>query len=430
MLTKNNKVTIIILNIKIVEKGEADKLKYIKRSAENVIKRQEKLFKTILVTGARQVGKTTMLKNLKSNINYITLDDMILNGLAKEDPKLFLKSNKKPLIIDEIQYAPDLLRYIKMEIDGSEEKAMFYLTGSQQFHLMKNVSESLAGRIGILNLLGLSLREIKEIGFQDPFIPTEEYLIKREKKHIDISYSEIWNIIHKGTMPALYQEENDFEMFYSMYVNTYIERDVRNLTQVGDTLAFLKFMTALASRIGGLLNLNAVANEVGISVPTAQRWLSILVSSNIVYLLEPYYNNIMKRAVKTPKVYFLDTGLVSYLTKWKNKDVLESGNMSGNFFENFVIVEIIKSYYNNGELRPPLYFYRDKDKKEIDLIIEQNGKLYPVEIKKSANPNKDMISNFKVLEKVGEVGAGGIICMYDKIVNLDEKNRVIPYSYL
>lgn len=405
-------------------------MKYIKRSAENVIKRQEKLFKTILVTGARQVGKTTMLKNLKSNINYITLDDMILNGLAKEDPKLFLKSNKKPLIIDEIQYAPDLLRYIKMEIDGSEEKAMFYLTGSQQFHLMKNVSESLAGRIGILNLLGLSLREIKEIGFQDPFIPTEEYLIKREKKHIDISYSEIWNIIHKGTMPALYQEENDFEMFYSMYVNTYIERDVRNLTQVGDTLAFLKFMTALASRIGGLLNLNAVANEVGISVPTAQRWLSILVSSNIVYLLEPYYNNIMKRAVKTPKVYFLDTGLVSYLTKWKNKDVLESGNMSGNFFENFVIVEIIKSYYNNGELRPPLYFYRDKDKKEIDLIIEQNGKLYPVEIKKSANPNKDMISNFKVLEKVGEVGAGGIICMYDKIVNLDEKNRVIPYSYL
>lgn len=405
-------------------------MKYIKRSAENVIKRQEKLFKTILVTGARQVGKTTMLKNLKSNINYITLDDMILNGLAKEDPKLFLKSNKKPLIIDEIQYAPDLLRYIKMEIDGSEEKAMFYLTGSQQFHLMKNVSESLAGRIGILNLLGLSLREIKEIGFQDPFIPTGEYLIKREKKHIDISYSEIWNIIHKGTMPALYQEENDFEMFYSMYVNTYIERDVRNLTQVGDTLAFLKFMTALASRIGGLLNLNAVANEVGISVPTAQRWLSILVSSNIVYLLEPYYNNIMKRAVKTPKVYFLDTGLVSYLTKWKNKDVLESGNMSGNFFENFVIVEIIKSYYNNGELRPPLYFYRDKDKKEIDLIIEQNGKLYPVEIKKSANPNKDMISNFKVLEKVGEVGAGGIICMYDKIVNLDEKNRVIPYSYL
>lgn len=219
-------------------------------------------------------------------------------------------------------------------------------------------------------------------------------------------------------------------MFYSTYVNTYIERDVRNLTQVGNTLTFFKFMAALASRIGELLNLNSVANEVGITIPTAQRWLSILVSSNIVYLLEPYYNNIMKRAVKTPKIYFLDTGLVSYLTKWKNQDVLESGNMAGSFFENFVIVEIIKSYYNSGELRPPIYFYRDKEKREIDLIIEQNGKLHPIEIKKSANPSKDMISNFKVLEKVGTVGKGGIICMYDKMIDLDDKNKVIPYRHL
>ena len=335
-------------------------MKYIKRSAENVIKKQEKMFKAILITGARQVGKTTMLKNVKSNINYITLDDMILNQSANEDPNLFLKSNKPPIIIDEIQYAPDLFRYIKIAIDEVEEKTLFYLTGSQQFHLMKNVSESLAGRIGILNLLGLSLREIKEIEFNEPFMPTEEYLEKRKKLDTKISYDEIWEIIHKGTMPAVYQKESDSEMFYSTYVNTYIERDVRNLTQVGDTLTFLKFMTALASRIGQLLNLNSVANEVGITIPTAQRWLSILVSSNIVYLLEPYYNNIMKRAVKTPKIYFLDTGLVSYLTKWKNQDVLESGNMARSFFENFVIVEIIKSYYNTGELRPPIYFYRDK----------------------------------------------------------------------
>ena len=405
-------------------------MKYIERSAENVIKKQEKMFKAILITGARQVGKTTMLKNVKSNINYIKLDYMLLNQSDKEDPSLFLKSNKPPIIIDEIQYAPDILRYIKIEIDNSDKKAMFYLTGSQQFHLMKNVSESLAGRIGILNLLGLSLREIKQIDFHEQFMPTEEYIEKRKKLDTEISYDEIWNIIHKGTMPALYQEESDFEMFYSMYVNTYIERDVRNLTQVGDTLTFLKFMTALASRIGQLLNLNSIASEVGITVPTAQRWLSILVSSNIVYLLQPYYNNIMKRAIKTPKIYFLDTGLVSYLTKWKNKDVLESGNMAGNFFENFVVVEIIKSYYNSGELRPPIYFYRDKEKKEIDLIIEQNGKLHPIEIKKSANPSKDMISNFKVLEKVGIVGEGGIICMYDKVINLDNKNKVIPYRYL
>lgn len=405
-------------------------MEYIKRLAENVIKKQEKMFKTILVTGARQVGKTTMLKNIKSDVSYITLDDIILNQSATEDPELFLKSNKPPIIIDEIQYAPSLLRYIKIAVDGSDKKAQFYLTGSQQFNLMKDVSESLAGRIGILNLLGLSLREIKKINFNEQFIPTEQYLENRKKYNSSISYDEIWDIIHKGSMPALYQKESDFDMFYSGYVSTYIERDVRNLTQVGDTLSFLKFMTALASRIGQLLNLNSVANEVGISLPTAQRWLSILVSSNIVYLLEPYYNNIMKRAVKTPKIYFLDTGLVSYLTKWKNKDVLESGSMAGNFFENFVIVEIIKSYYNTGELRPPIYFYRDKDKREIDLIIEQNGKLYPIEIKKSANPSKDMIENFKVLDKVKEVGEGAIICMYNRIYNLDEKNKVIPFNYL
>lgn len=405
-------------------------MKYFKRLAENVIQKQEKMFKTILVTGARQVGKTTMLKNIKPDINYITLDDMLLNQLAVEDPELFLKANKPPIIIDEIQYAPNLLRYIKIEVDNSDKKAMYYLTGSQQFNLMKNISESLAGRVGILNLLGLSLREIKDIDFNEPFMPTEEYLNNRRKCEKEISYDEIWNIIHKGSMPALYQEESDVDMFYAMYVSTYIERDVRNLTQVGDTLSFLKFMTALASRIGQLLNLNSIANEVGITIPTAQRWLSILVASNIVYILEPYYNNIMKRAVKTPKVYFLDTGLAAYLTKWKTSEVLESGTMAGSFFENYVIVEIIKSYNNSGELRPPVYFYRDKEKREIDLIIEQNGKLYPIEIKKTANPTKNMIENFKVLEMVKEVGEGAIICMYDKIVNLDEKNKVIPYRYL
>lgn len=405
-------------------------MEYIKRLAEDVIRKQEKMFKTILITGARQVGKTTMLKNMKSDISYITLDDMILNQSAIEDPHLFLKSNKPPIIIDEIQYAPNLLRYIKIEVDNNNNNAMFYLTGSQQFHLMKDVSESLAGRIGILNLLGLSLREIKGINFNEAFMPTEKYLEERTKYETKIAYDEIWDIIHKGSMPALYKAESDFDMFYAGYVNTYIERDVRNLTQVGDTLSFLKFMTALASRIGQLLNLNSVANEVGISLPTAQRWLSILVSSNIVYLLEPYYTNIMKRAIKTPKIYFFDTGLVSYLTKWKNADVLEASAMAGNFFENFVVIEIIKSYYNIGELKPPVYFYRDKDKKEIDLIIEQNGKLYPIEIKKSANPSKNMIENFKVLNNIKDVGEGAIICMYDKIFDLDDKNKVIPYRYL
>ncbi len=405
-------------------------MKYIKRSAQEVIEKQEKLFKAILITGARQVGKTTMLKNMKPDINYITLDDLLLNQSALEDPDLFIKSNKPPVIIDEIQYAPDLLRYIKMAVDNSEQKAMFYLTGSQQFNLMKNVSESLAGRIGIINLLGLSLREIKQIDFNEPFLPTEEYINKRQEKKTNISYNEIWDIIHKGSMPALYQAESDFDMFYSAYVSTYIERDVRSLTQVGDTISFLKFMTGLASRIGQLLNLNNIASEVGISITTAQRWLSILVASNIVYILEPYYNNIMKRAIKTPKIYFLDTGLAAYLTKWKTAEVLEAGVMAGNFFENFVVVEIIKSYYNKGELRPPVYFYRDKEKREIDLIIEENGKLYPIEIKKTAKPSKEMIDNFKVLEGVKEIGEGAIICMYERVMSLDEKNRIIPYQYL
>ena len=237
-------------------------MKYIKRSAEEVINKQERMFKAILVTGARQVGKTTMLKTLKSEINYITLDDMLLSQAAREDPGLFLKPYKTPIIIDEIQYVPDLLRYIKIEIDNSDKKAMFYLTGSQQFHLMKNVSESLAGRIGIVNLLGLSLREIKEVNFNEEFLPTDEYMQKRQQCETNISYDEIWEIIHKGQMPALYQDDIDIDMFYSTYVNTYIERDVRNLTQVGDVFSFLKFMTALASRIGQLLNLNSVASEV------------------------------------------------------------------------------------------------------------------------------------------------------------------------
>ena len=407
-------------------------MNYIKRHDEEVIKKQEKMFKVVLITGARQVGKTTLLKNIKPDIKYITFDDMILAEQAIEEPGIFLKSNIPPIIIDEVQYAPEILRYIKMKVDQSNEKGRFYLTGSQQFDLMKDVSESLAGRVGILNLLGLSLREIKNDDFKNEFIPTKEYIENRKKTASIISYEEVWKYIFQGSMPALYSDDMDVEMFYATYVNTYIERDVRNLTQVGDTMSFLKFMTAIASRIGQMLNLDSIANEIGVSVPTVQRWLSILVSSNIVYILEPYYNNIMKRAVKTPKIYFLDTGLAAYLTKWKNKDVLESGSMSGNFFENFVVVEIIKSFYNKGELRPPIYYYRDKDKKEIDLIIEQNGTLYPIEIKKSANPNKSMIENFEVLKNVNDkkIGEGAIICMYDNVVNIDENNIALPFWYI
>lgn len=405
---------------------------YINRNVETTINKAAAMFSTVLITGARQVGKTTLLKHMKSDIPYLTLDDPILLQSALEEAGSFFKTTPPPVIVDEIQYAPNLFSYIKMSADESGKKGQFFLTGSQQFRMMKNVSESLAGRIGIINLLGLSLREIKKDTFNEIFVPTEEYFEKRKMSARQAGYKEIWEIIHKGSMPAMYAEELDWQMFYAAYTKTYIERDVRDLTHVGDERKFIKFMTSMASRTSQMLNLSAVANEVGISVPTADRWLSIMISSNIVYLLRPYYNNIMKRAVKTPKLYFLDTGLAAYLTKWNTPQVLEAGAMAGAFFETFVLAEVLKSYYNAGVLNPSLFYYRDKDTKEIDLLIEQNGTFYPVEIKKTANPGKEHIKSFSVLEKIKgvTVGAGGVICLYDKSVRLNDQNVTIPVTWL
>ena len=310
-------------------------MNYINRNMETTLQKTAKMFSAILITGARQVGKTTLLKHIITDIPYITLDDPILLQSAIEEAGSFFKITQPPVIVDEIQYAPNLFPYIKMLADETRKKGQFYLTGSQQFRMMKNVSESLAGRIGILNLLGLSIREIKGDTFNESFIPTEEYFDKRKVTFKSVEYKEIWEIIHKGSMPAMYAEDLDWQMFYAAYTKTYIERDVRELTQVGDELKFVKFMTAIAGRTSQMLNLTSIANEVGISVPTADRWLSILISSNIVYLLRPYYNNITKRAIKTPKIYFIDTGLAAYLTKWNTAEVLESGAMAGAFFETF-----------------------------------------------------------------------------------------------
>lgn len=407
-------------------------MSYINRNIETTINKAAKMFSTVLITGARQVGKTTLLKHMASDIPYLTLDDPILLQSALEEAGSFFKTTPPPVLVDEIQYAPNLFSYIKMSADESGKKGQFFLTGSQQFKLMKNISESLAGRIGVLNLLGLSLREIKNDTFNESFVPTEEYFAKRKMSIKQTDYKELWEIIHKGSMPAIYANELDWQMFYASYTKTYIERDVRELTQVGDELKFIKFMTVMASRTSQMLNLSSVANEVGISAPTADRWLSILISSNIVYLLQPYYNNITKRAVKTPKLYFLDTGLAAYLTKWNTPEVLEAGAMAGAFFETFVVAEVLKSYYNAGVLEPSLYYYRDKDAKEVDILIEQNGVLYPVEIKKTANPGKEHIKNFLVLEKIKDVtiGTGGIICMYDKSVRINDKNVTIPVTWL
>lgn len=407
-------------------------MKYIKRNIETVVNKASKMFPAILITGARQVGKTTLIKHMKSDIPYLTLDDPILLQNALEEAGSFFKRTPPPVVVDEIQYAPNLFRYMKMIADASGKKGQFFLTGSQQFQMMQNISESLAGRIGIINLLGLSLREIKNDTFNEFFVPTEEYFAKRRLSAQQIDYKEIWDIIHKGPMPAMYADDLDWQMFYAAYTKTYLERDVRELTQVGDELKFIKFMTTIASRTAQMLNLSSVANEVGISVPTANRWLSILISSNIVYLLPPYHNNIMKRVVKTPKLYFLDTGLAAYLTKWNTPEVLEVGAMAGAFFETFVIAEVLKSYYNAGVLEPSLYYYRDKDGQEIDILIEQNGVLYPLEIKKTANPGKEHLANFLVLEKIKDVmvGPGGVICMYDQNVNINDQNVTIPVTWL
>ena len=406
---------------------------YIKRHLEDAVNKVAKMFGAVMVTGPRQVGKTTLLKTVTEGVTYVTLDDPIMLQSAVEEAGTFFKNSPPPVFVDEIQYAPNLFPYIKIIIDRDKKKGQFFLSGSQQFKMMKNVSESLAGRIGILNLLGLSLREINGIDFKMPFLPVPGYFDLRRKHLAETDYKDIWRIIHRGSMPELYAETDmDWQMFYGSYTKTYIERDVRELTQVGDEVKFLKFMTVIAGCTGQLLNLASVSRDVGISQPTAERWLSILQTSNIVYLLQPYFNNVMKRVIKTPKVYFLDTGLAAYLTKWNTPDVLRNGAMAGAFFETFVIAEIIKSYYNTGILEPYLYFYRDKEQNEIDLLIFQDGTLFPIEIKKHADPKKDDVSTFGILDRIQGIkrGAGGVICLYDNLVALKGTDMVIPVKYL
>lgn len=402
---------------------------YIQRHMEKIIKKNAGMFGAVMVTGPRQMGKTTLLKAVVGDISYVTLDDPFLLQSAVEEPGTFFQNTPPPVFVDEIQYAPNLFPYMKMIIDNQKKKGQFYLSGSQQFKLMKNVSESLAGRLGIMNLLGLSLREINAVPFQEPFIPTSDYFANRRKSAQKIEYKRVWQIIHRGGMPELYaQESYDWATFYGAYIRTYIERDVRELTQVGDEVKFLRFMTVIASRTGQLLNLSSVARDVGLSPPTVERWLSVLVASNLVYLLQPYYNNITKRAVKTPKLYFLDTGLAAYLTRWNTPDVLMNGAMAGAFFETFVVAEIIKSYYNAGVLDLPLYFYRDKEQKEIDLLIWQDGLLHPIEIKKHADLQKDDVAAFAQLDKLKDLkrGEGCVICMYERTTSLQEDVLAAP----
>lgn len=413
---------------------------FITRHLQSILTSLIAQFPSIMITGARQVGKSTLLKHIATGQNkdyqYISFDDPVELAQATDEPLLFMLNHTGSLILDEVQYVPNLFPVLKLTMDEKKQNGQFLLSGSQAFSLMARVNESLAGRVAVLRLLGLSLREILDIDFNQPFIPTQDYITAREKqlKPLEESGKSLWQLIHQGQMPRLYEQETNWEIYYASYVSTYLERDVRQIANINDLNEFTRFMTAVASRSGELLNYSNIAQEVGMSVETIRRWMVILQASGIVYLLQPYHHNHLKRAIKTPKLYMLDTGLMAYLTKWLTADTLQRGAKSGQFLETFVVTEMIKSFYNQG-IEPPMYYYRDTNQKEIDVIIEQNGVVYPIEIKSTANPDKKMGSAFKTLkdqlpEDEIKVGAGVILNQYPKKMWLTNELVALPLTYL
>ncbi|MBR1568957.1 MAG: ATP-binding protein [Lachnospiraceae bacterium] len=417
---------------------------YINRTIEDIIQSSSHTFKSVLVTGARQTGKSTLLRHLFPDVKAVSFDDPFIEEQAKENPDMFMTLNEPPVFLDEIQYVPSLFRYIKMACDNSNQKGLFYLSGSQPFKLMDLASDSLAGRIAIIELAPLSLREIMGSSCKTPFLPTMEYIKERngEAKKPD----NIWKIIHRGGYPELQNPDVDWGIFFSSYIKTYLERDVRELAAVQDLDAFRRCMVACAARTGQMLNYSGIADEVGKDAGTIKNWISILEASGIIYILEPFSNTALKRVIKTPKLYFRDTGLAAYLTRWLSPETLANGAMSGEFFETYVISEILKSYSNRGlDYRYFVSYYRGKDKKkvkkngetvqeeaEIDFIIEENGILYPIEIKSISKANADMTSAFRVLDDISEKkrGMGAVICSCPMPGSLRENILQIPYWYI
>jgi predicted AAA+ superfamily ATPase len=402
-----------------------------KRTIKNTILQASETFPVVLLTGPRQVGKSTLLESLaEPDRKRVSLDNPTVRALAQKDPELFLQRYSPPVLIDEVQYAPELFPFIKILVDSRKQSGDFWLTGSQMFRTMKNVSESLAGRAGIIPIQGLSNSEIN--GFHPEAFSTDpEKLLPRLQYAKAMNVSEIFERIFRGSMPRLYENRRvRLSTYFESYLDTYISRDIRDLAQVGDETAFLKFVKVVAARTATNLNYDALATETGISGPTAKAWLSLLVSSGLVTLIEPFYNNALKRVIKAPRMYFSDTGLCAHLMGWGSPQVLENSAMSGEFFETWVVMEIYKSFLNAGE-RPPLYFYRDSNRKEIDLIIYRDGAAYPIEIKKSTTP-KDAIKNFSVLNPIQEteikteVGQGAVVCLASDIIPIDKKNSYVP----
>ena len=401
---------------------------YIKRSLEKVVLQVSKEYPVVLISGPRQVGKTTMLKKLMEGTdrNYVTLDDLQERALAKNDPEMFLQLHKPPILIDEVQYAPELFSMIKLIVDKEHRKGDFWLTGSQIFDLMKGVQESLAGRVAVLSLSSLSQTEI--YGGEDrPFQIEIEHLMKRKEGRTSADLQEIFRRIFQGSMPAIVSKEiSNNSIFYGSYLSTYIERDVRNLSDSIDSIKFLRFLTAVAARCSQMLNVNEIARDADINLKQAKDWMGILETLGIIFYLHPFSNNMLKRLVKTPKYYFYDTGLVAYLTKWSSPETLENGAMNGAILENYVVSEIRKSYLNSGKA-PFMYYYRDKDAREIDIVLEQNGELNPIEIKKSANPAPEILRSFSVLEKTGlKRGKGAVICMKMELSAFNQENFIVP----
>ena len=415
---------------------------YYERTVEPTIRKISQTFPVLILTGPRQVGKTTLLSHMaEKERKIVSLDNPTIRAFAKRDPELFLQRYQPPVLIDEIQYAPELFDYIKVYADREKRPGDFWLTGSQAFHMMKKVTESLAGRAGIIRMLGLSNSEICGNHFP-PFQIDIPNLIQRMDRVKPMTISEVFSRIFKGSMPRLYENESvDLEQYYESYLETYISRDIKDLSQVADETAFLNFMSVIAARTATNVNYETIAGEVGVSAPTAKQWLSILVSSGLVALIQPYSNNALKRVIKAPRMYFLDTGLCAHLTRWSSPETLERGAMDGAFFETWVVSEIYKSYLNSGK-QPPLYFYRDSNKKEIDLLIYQDGEVAPVEIKKGSAP-KDAAKNFSILAPIEKepseedvfsgtahlktkIGTGAVVCMPADMIPIDDKNWYIP----
>ena len=417
---------------------------YIRRAMENRLEKYSKTYKAVLVTGARQVGKSTLLKKVFPERRYVSLDDPFLEEQAKQNGDMFLSLNPAPVTIDEVQRAKELFRYIKIKCDESEEKGLFCLSGSQPFHLMEGVSESLSGRIGIIELSGLSMRELLGDSFDRHSLPTMEYVTAR--KETVRRPSNLWEIIHRGSYPEMADPEKEWRAFYADYVKTYLERDVRELAAVQDLNVFRRFMIAAAARTGEILNYSNIASEIGKDADTVKRWISILEASGVVYLLEPYASSVLKRAIKSPKLYFRDTGLACYLTRWLTPEALAYGAMNGAMFETFAISEILKSFSNEGlDYRYMVSYYRGKDKdrktgdggqtqkeSEIDFVIEENGVLYPVEIKMNSKVTADMTAAFQVLDKIPEKkrGTGAVLCTCPQPGMLRENVLQIPIWYV